>query len=316
MKPIKHRLEFVCRILVGFAFSGQAIWAEVPSLQKGVEKELLNSTKAVLVVDPQNGAVEASIRPEVFLQGKYPVSSLIKAFSLIAFYREHGNSFPVLNCPATLANDHNGCWDRNGHGKVGATKAIAFSCNVYFRQLSARISTEIFAQTLTDFGIIANSSEISTLPEEIQRKIMVGNTNNWSVSPYNILRAYCALWNGGHLWNRGTVTSGKVPILPESLLSLLHDGLLLGCAEGTSLEASKISGTKLLGKTGTSLSYSNGQTDWNRTQGWWIGLYPTEHPRIAIMTFVPGGRGAVDAAPLGGKVLAIYLHSGLPSNEK
>lgn len=316
MRSIKRFLRFACWILASYVFSAHTIFAEIPSLQKDVEKAVLNSTKAVLVVDPQNGAIQASVHPEVFLEDKYPAGSLIKAFSLIAFYREHGNRFPVLNCPATLANDPNGCWDRNGHGEVSATKAIAFSCNVYFRQLSARISPEIFAQTLTDFGIIADSSEITALPEDVQRRVMVGNTNDWVVSPYRILRAYCTLWNGGHLWNSGSVSSGKSTALPEPLRSLLHNGLLLGSTEGTSLEARKISGTKLLGKTGTSLGYSNGQTDRNRTQGWWIGLYPAERPRIAIMTFVPGGKGAVDAAPLGGKVLEMYLHSGIPSNDK
>jgi cell division protein FtsI/penicillin-binding protein 2 len=95
--------------------------------------------------------------------------------------------------------------------------------------------------------------------------------------------------------------------LSEALLTLIHTGLLQGSATGTSELASKAAGIPLLGKTGTSLSYKNGITDRNSTQGWWIGLYPSNRPRIAVMTFVPGGRGAADAAPLGGKILSLYL---------
>jgi stage II sporulation protein D len=289
--------------------------AEISGLQERVNKESLSSGTAVLAVNPQNGNVLASLHPEIFLERKYPPGSLVKPFTLIAFYRQHGDSFPVFQCPATLPNDPGGCWNRNGHGKVNATDAIAQSCNVYFRQLSARISPDVFAKTLSDYEIIDDPAEILKLPEETQRKLMVGNTNDWVVSPYRMLRAYCELWNGGFLWNNSNVF-GKSTLLPEPLRIILHDGLFLSSVEGTSLEASKLSGTELLGKTGTSLWYENGRTDRNSTQGWWIGLYPVDHPRIAIMTFVSGGRGATDAAPLGGKILGMYLDLNKLANEK
>jgi cell division protein FtsI/penicillin-binding protein 2 len=305
-------LPFLASILL---YTGPCI-GQAAGLQESVEKEFLNSGNAVLVINPQTGHVLASLHQEIFLEQKYPPGSLVKPFSLIAFYRQHGNSFPILNCPATLANDPAGCWNRNGHGKVSATEAIADSCNVYFRQLSTRISPDIFARTLAEYEVIDDPSEIMKLPEETLRKIMVGNTNDWIVSPYRILRAYCELWNGGYVWRKDSNILAESPLLSQPLRTVLHDGMLLSSVEGTSLEASRISGTKLLGKTGTSLRYSNGLTDRNSTQGWWIGLYPVEHPRIAIMTFVSGGRGATDAAPLGGKILAMYLNLNKLTNEK
>lgn len=311
---MKHnKILFLLFIL---ALTQLASSGDIPSLQKSVERQLGNSDKAVLVVETGNGNVLASSHSEVFLTQKFPPGSLIKLFTLIAYHGEHGMRFPVFSCPATLANDANGCWDRNGHGNVDAAQALAYSCNVYFRQLSARTSPANFAQTLSDFGLIEDTSEITKLSEQTQRKLMVGKTNDWAVEPSRILRAYCAVWNGGYLWRLQNQPSQTVSPLSEGLSTLLQTGLLQASVKGTSIEAAKFSGTSLLGKTGTSLSYSNGVTDRAKTQGWWIGLYPSNRPRIAIMTFVPGGRGAMDAAPLGGTILSLYLKQGKSSHAK
>jgi stage II sporulation protein D len=245
---------------------------------------------AFVVVSVQSGKILSEENLQI-LQKQYPPGSLIKVFTTIAFYEQYGNHFPVFQCPPSLASDPAGCWDRKGHGEVDITDAIAHSCNVYFRQLAEKISPETFQQTLQKFQIAQNLNQ-----EPDIHKIMTGNTLIWTVSPMKLLQAYCSIFNS------------TVP-LDDKLRTILQRGLSESSEKGTSLEARKASGHALLGKTGTSLLWEDGKINWRSTQGWWIGLYPAQKPEIAVLAFVPNGRGATHAAPFGGKVIAWFLQS-------
>ncbi len=223
-------------------------------------------------------------------------------FTAIAFYEEHGNHFPVLQCPPSLASDSNGCWDRNGHGKLGIVEAIAYSCNVYFRQLAQKTSPDLFQKTLREFDL-AGSERIPDI-----QSAMTGKSLEWTVSPIMLLRAYSALFNGGYLYPYGQVP-GKHIVLEDSIQKIIYQGMKLSSEQGTSLEAKKSSGQSILGKTGTSYLWNDGKVNWHDTQGWWVGLYPADKPQIAVLTFVPKGRGATHAAPLGGRVISWFLQS-------
>jgi cell division protein FtsI/penicillin-binding protein 2 len=272
------------------------------SLLQAAAPSLPDPHAAFVVVSVQSGKILRQQNLQT-LEKPYPPGSLMKVFTTIAFYQQSGNHFPVFQCPATLASDPAGCWDRHGHGEVHITDALAHSCNVYFRQLAEKVSPETFQQTLKAFQ----------LPEKLQqekniRKIMTGSTIDWTVSPMLLLRAYCSMFNGGSLYGTQNQAAGTV-VLDRSLRAILQQGLTESSQKGTSLEARKISGHTLLGKTGTSLLWEDGKVSWRGTQGWWIGLYPVQKPEIAVLTFVPNGRGATDAAPLGGKVIAWFLQT-------
>lgn len=281
--------------------------AENIALQKALAGKFGGSGNSIAIVDVQTGSRIAAVNPDAIYLRKNPPGSLIKIFTVMAYAADHGTTFPQFHCPPTSARDPEGCWDRNGHGIVGLEKAIGFSCNVYFRQLAKRTSTAAFSDVLQHFGVISSRDEVFSLPEPTQRKLMVGNTLEWSTMPILILRAYCALYNGGRLWPQEGGEPREVVLPPAALLERIRSGMRSGGETGTSLMARRESGVSLLGKTGTSLQSTGENVNWNHTQGWWLGLYPVDHPAIAILTFVREGRGATDAAPLGGRALAEYL---------
>jgi stage II sporulation protein D len=258
------------------------------------------------VADALSGEILGSVHSGLILKEKHPPGSLMKVFTLIAYTSEHGINTPVYYCSPTLSTDPKGCWDRNGHLKTDAERALGYSCNVYFRQLAQHTSPEVFARTMHEFGLIQSEQEVLSLPEPAIRKLMVGSTIDWQVQPALMLRAYSALMNGGWMWP-SFGEKGRRAAVAAQILTKIKRGLQISAREGTSLEASRISKVELLGKTGTTLLMVNGKADYNRTQGYWIGMYPVENPKIAVLTFVRQGRGATDAAPLGGKVLSYYL---------
>jgi stage II sporulation protein D len=285
-------MKYASLILLLFIATSVAA-EENPVLQKLLKDRLVNCNCSVVLVDPKDDHILASLNADPILKESHPPGSLMKIFTLIAYSQTH-RTFPKFSCPPTLARDPKGCWDRNGHGQVDAQKALAYSCNVYFRQLSEQTSPEVFQRVLKQFGILTEGEQLND--QQLLRKLMVGATMEFKVSPQRMLHAYTSFFNNA---NHFSVAS--------EVRSLIRNGLAEGAKYGTSTEARLQAGVPLLGKTGTSLLMQNGQIDYSRTQGWWIGLYPIDDPEIAIMTFVRNGRGATDAAPNGGKALAAWL---------
>lgn len=271
------------------------------ALQAASLQDLTTSESAVLIVSTETGKILGSANGDL-LDKNYPSGSLAKVFTTIAYYQNHRKNFPVLQCPATLPSDPNGCWDRKGHGQVGIVEAIGHSCNVYFTQLSKRTSPEFFRKTLKQFDL-PDAKGV----EDIQA-VMVGKSLDWTVSPLLLLRAYSAFFNGGYLYPHGNLNAKHV-LLDDPLKKIIEQGMKLSSEQGTSTEARKATGQPLLGKTGTSLLWTDGKVNWRETQGWWIGFHPAEKPKIAVLTLVRKGRGSADAAPLGGKAISWYLQN-------
>jgi cell division protein FtsI/penicillin-binding protein 2 len=300
------RLYTLCSVLLAFAVFDSS--AELPSLQRELDRAVTSPLQSAIVADAYTGKILAAANAGLLTGEKLPPGSLMKVFTLLTYISERGIDTPVYHCPASLSSDRKGCWNRNGHGEVNAEKALAYSCNVYFRQLAKRTSPESFARTIYEFGLIRNESEILSMPENTVRKLMVGDTLEWTTETSRVLRAYCALMNGGWIWPDGN-DKGRRVVVPLPAFEKIQNGLKRSVREGTSFEAGRLSGVEMTGKTGTSLLMVNGKADVNRTQGLWIGMYPADHPKIAVMTFVREGRGATDAAPLGGRVLSYYLQA-------
>ncbi len=299
-------VESILRFLLASLFIVAPVAAEeMPALRNLVEKRLRNCNCSAVLVKTDDGKILASLNADPILKESHPPGSLMKVFTLIAYAQTH-SAFPEFQCPPSLARDPQGCWDRNGHGTVNAQKALAVSCNVYFRQLAAQTSPEVFERVAREFGILEQCEDWKD--QQTIRNLMTGTTLDWSVPPIRLLRAYCSFFHGVSLWSMpGSNPEAQIFALPPELRNLIRNGLREGSYHGTSTEARLQAGVPMLGKTGTSLILVNGRVDYSHTQGWWIGLYPEDDPEVAIMTFVRNGRGATDAAPNGGRALAAWL---------
>jgi len=191
-----------------------------------------------------------------------PAGSLVKPFAALAYAESHSRHYPELSCNG----EENGCWRPTGHGRIGMDRAIAHSCNAYFRQLTARISYTSTANLASRFGIEAPPPGAS----------LFGLGDAWRVSPLRLARAYLELARRVH----------------EPGVSDLVRGLALSAREGTG----KAVGPGALVKTGTGPCLHPKRAPGD---GFVIALFPEENPVNALLVrvhVVPGAQAAADAA--------------------
>jgi len=78
------------------------------------------------------------------------VGSLHKPFVARAWSRAHpGRTPPRFRCEGGSS-----CWFPAGHGVSGMTRALAISCNAYFRQLARQVPADVLEATFRENGFI------------------------------------------------------------------------------------------------------------------------------------------------------------------
>jgi cell division protein FtsI/penicillin-binding protein 2 len=190
-------------------------------------------------------------------------------------------------------------------------KALALSCNQYFYQVAEKIRPEVFLRLLRETGVQALGS-LGRTPGETNKdqawtrpEALMGLDATLRFEPLQLLRAYLALLVDAS----GTIERISFRAGRESATSNIAAGLRLSSLLGTSVLAQKAlpPNQPLLGKTGTSPGLVGGHYASDKTDGWFIGLYPAPQPTLAVMIYYPNGLGAKHAAPLGGLAMRTYL---------
>lgn len=192
-----------------------------------------------------------------------PIGSLIKPFLAVAYSASH-QSFPAFTCRGKKT-----CWLPQGHGTLALREAIAFSCNSYFHQLNESTEPQLVAQTLTDYGLAAQT-----------------DGHSGSASPIALARAYLQLAN-----HRDQ---------PE--LAPIFAGMEMSARTGTAKAAGEALPPyiRMLAKTGTA-PCSHGRKFLN--DGFTVLLFPADHPRMLLLVRDHGHPGATTAG-LAGKMVA------------
>ena len=129
------------------------------------------------------------------------------------------------------------------------------------------------------------------------------------VTPMQMVQAYDAIANGGILRSPRIVASvgGKtVPqargrrILTPSVAAELRDMLRGVFADGGTASGAEIPGYDMAGKTGTANIAINGHYSDSAYVASFIGMVPTDHPRLVIAVVVNQPQGSI----FGGSVAA------------
>jgi cell division protein FtsI/penicillin-binding protein 2 len=286
------------------------------ALQKAATEALGDREGTVIVIDPHTGRLRAIVNPRLAFEQVFPPGSAIKPFTALAAMRAgllDRESRRLCNGRFVRSDFQIVCSHPKSRSPFDLVQALAYSCNDYFAHTGERLSEGSFNATLSSFGfgsrtgVSANESAGKLPNGEWQVRDALGEGDGLLVTPIQLIAAYTALVNGGHLY-RPQLNKDKNPIPQEtSRLNLIpqHRATLIegmrGAARYGTAERAKLGELPayVFGKTGTSTS-SNGF----RTQGWFVGFAAGEGatgpPRadqikLGVLVFLKRAHGSQSA---------------------
>src|SRR5688500_7108611 len=178
-------------------------------LQQAADAALGQRDGAIVVIDVQTGRIRAVVNPRLAFQHAFPPGSTIKPFTALAALR----AGIVDQNSRTKCREHYRrkgvdavCSHERNLPPLNTTEAIAYSCNYYFATLGERLKEDDLTRTLSDFGFgrptgVNGAEETAGVllrsgwgPENA-----IGEGRTLQVTPIQLLTAYVALTNGGHL---------------------------------------------------------------------------------------------------------------------
>jgi SpoIID/LytB domain protein len=302
------------------------------ALQQSAEDALGNRQGSIIVMDAQTGRVRAAVNPEgAYAQAMMPGSS-IKPFTTLAALRAgliEEDSRTVCPGRFTGLSFSLPCVHANHLPPFNPSQAIAHSCNYYFATLGQRLGPDKLTQTLRQFGFGQpsglNSSEANGVVKPCEGDVTrmrsseshrashqadcavreaLGESDHIQVTPIQLLTAYAALLNGGHLFQPQAVNAEGLQLVERSRINVspqerrvILEGMAGAIRYGTARSARlDVVPLTIVGKTGTALPPKG-----FRLNGWFVGLAgPTSASRdlepsqvqLAVIVFLPRANGA------------------------
>ena len=236
-----------------------------------LNRDFPSGATSFLLLDAPTGRVLASRwdNPEAAI----PLGSLVKPFTALAYGEHHGFRYPAHTCRGTAT----GCWLPRGHGHVDLPSAIAYSCNSYFRVLTAKMTAAEVSPTAMGFGLEPPASGTAG-------SALAGLGNRWLISPLHMAHAYLEL-----------VRRRDQPGVREVLA-----GMAQSAEQGTGAEVDRaLPYPNALVKTGTAPCTHSKRAPGD---GFTIVMAPSDDPQILLMVRVHGVPGA-QAAKIAGQML-------------
>jgi len=250
-----------CNGAAGSDLANPAASLFAQSARQTLNRDFPSRDISFLLLDARTGVVLASR----WDNADQPISlgSLVKPFTALAYGEQHKFQYPIHVCRGTAT----GCWLPRGHGSINLTSAIAYSCNSYFRALTANMTGREVIATATQFGLQPPANNVSGA-------VLTGLGHQWVISPLNMARAYLEL-----------IRRREQPGVREVLA-----GMALSAKRGTGAEVGlALSPLDALVKTGTAPCTHATRAPGD---GFTIALVPAEHPQILLMVRVHGVPGA------------------------
>ena len=281
MVSVKHiTILLVLAVILGFPLQGRP---DVPADEAGYSSLFAQSARqtldrefpgrhiSYLLLDARTGKLLAARWDHT--DTPIPPGSLVKPFAALAYGRQHHFQYPEHTCRGT----ETGCWRPHGHGAVNLTSAIAYSCNSYFRMLTADLTAKDVLPTANRFGLDAPRTGLSGAE-------LAGLGSNWLISPLHLARAYLEL----------------VRERDEPSVAQILEGMADSARHGTGAEVDRVLPIpNALVKTGTAACTHSPRAPGD---GFTMTLVPADSPRILLLVRVHGVPGA-EAARTAGQML-------------
>jgi stage II sporulation protein D len=345
--PLSHRSAWPT---FGWANSSTANEDEIDAtLQRAAEAALADRGGAIIVMDAQTGRVRAAVNPEAaYAQAMMPGSS-IKPFTTIAALRSgliDEDSRTVCPGRFTGLSFSLPCTHADHLPPFNPSQAIAYSCNYYFATLGQRLNRDALVETLRKFGFgrttgIADTeasgiirsceggdvarvrsvaSDRASQQADCAAREAIGESDFIQVTPIQLLNAYAALLNGGHLFQPQAIGARDLQASERARVSIsaaerrivfegMSGAIRYGTARGAKLDSLPLT---IVGKTGTALPPKG-----FRTNGWFVGLagpadagskFEESDVQLAVMVFLPRAHGA-EAAKVSRPIFEAYANA-------
>jgi SpoIID/LytB domain protein len=285
------------------------------ALERAAREALGSEDGTIIVMDAQSGRLRAVVNERMAFAEGYAPGSTIKPFTALSALRRHlidDRTRKLCHTRYTYKDLAISCPHQKTHVAFNLTQALAYSCNYFFGKVGEGLDTRSFDETLGEFGFGAQTGvktaaveATGSLPQgEWRVSNAIGESRQLTVTPVQLITAYAALVNGGHLFipqkgaafNFQTLERARLTIAPEHRAPLI-EGMRGVVKYGTATSAGL--GTlplDVFGKTGTSEMMND-----YHSQGWFIGFAsdpgsaesaPPESIRLAVLVFLKHSRGA------------------------
>ena len=242
------------------------------------------------------------------------------------------------------------CHKRTGHGDQTLIEALENSCNVALMEISEKIGAQLFWNYLEDYGLFESTGidlygeadsyfwsggeEYFTGPYAASSLAVASFGQTFKITPLQMIRAFAACINGGHLLEPYLVqsvtdSSGNTvyyhevteerQVISESTSALIRTMLESVVSNGSGSNA-YMSGYRIAGKTGTSEKRDEEGDDVICS---FMGFAPVDNPQVLVLlaydspersekrkNYTPSGTyisGGNIAAPMAGQLIADIL---------
>ena len=324
-------------------------------------EEVVSEFKALsaisIVMNPKTGEIYSiAAYPGFDLNNYQEADPELYKISGISFTYEPGSTFKIINIASAIENNSvskDQVFDLAPSIKVGdrvireifrtynitcnTEEIIKNSWNVGAVTIALSMGEKTFWESIKIFGFGEITGielpgeekglfyDYKTWPASTIGALAIGQ--NISVTPLQLLRAVCAIANGGYLVTPSIVKEVKLleneenenkqieegnRILSQETADALKD-MMLAVVEGGTGTRAQIDGVKVCGKTGTAEKVNKNGTGYSegRQITSFIGFAPYEDPEIAIIVVVDepqGGWGATVAAPVFRDIMEFSLN--------
>ena len=178
------------------------------------------------------------------------------------------------------------CWNHRGHGELDLPKALALSCNLFFSQLSLKLSPSSLLATLKSYpDFDAEGLYYKKFSPAAWAKLAIGDSAYFKVTPRQMMS----------FWKQ------YLEKLQDPQMAPIVQGLRRSVQEGTASKRVKNS-FKVLAKTGT----SDAEDPSYKTDAWFLGAYPDENPRFVFVIFLRRAHGYEEAAALANNLFKVF----------